>query len=292
MGNFKSFVIIYFFILLPVFANAQVRCESILLSSAEQIINESKKEVVAYVSNQLDDHKVDKVITEFLNLYSSIIGNDVNQVMSENQFSKLYSGLKSIADRYHIKIENKKDLVGVFPEGLRKIKISGFSGTTSTPNESASFLKRHELAHLFHVLALRVVLIENSVELSELSAESLDQYIEVIEGGRNYLEFEKIVTDISGALHSVNKAASLNTRYSQKLNVLMNGLRLALKSGKVKFPNGWSLVELYANFISKAPILLGKSIWQLGTRMSLMVFIEFYYLDDNFRNFLWSSLSR
>lgn len=276
----------------PLFAQSQVRCENVLRPKLELTVSESKKEIVEFVSSQLDENKIDKVITEFLNLYSTIIGSDLNRVMNEDQFSELYAGLKNIADRYKIKIENKKDLVGVFPEGLRKIKISGFSGITTNPESTASFLKRHELAHLFHVLALRVVLIENSVELSLLSAEALDQYIEVIEGGKNYLEFEKIVTDISGALHTVNKAASLNERYGQKLNILMNGLRVALKAGKVRFPNGWSLIELYALFISKAPIIVGKSFLDMSARMSLMVFIELFYLDDNFRNFLWSSLSR
>lgn len=176
--------------------------------------------------------------------------------------------------------------MGVFPEGLNLIKIAGFSEPAKTKsNDPVSFAARHELAHLFHVVALRAILSENSAELSALTTEHRAAFVAELESGLNYLEFEKIVTDISGLLHVVSPVQASNRRYGEKLNVLLWGLKSALFAGKVRFTTGWSAIETYAKFVSKVPILLGQSLPALALRMPFILFITSYVANDSFH--LW-----
>ena len=292
----RSIILLFllFFCNLQARSQAVLRCEGLLLEETQNsiVLLETQKSVINYISASISDVKAEKVVNEFMGVYRSSIGENLNQVMTEAQFSKIFLGLYEIANRYNIKLETKNDLVGVFPESLYLVKTSGFSVDSSTllqkQNSSVevNFLKRHELAHLFHVLALRVILIENRIELSELSHNQIESYLKYIEGGNNYLEFEKIVTDISGALHVIDKKSALNLRYEIKLKVLFDGLRIALKAGKVHFDNGWTPVEMYAKFISKAPLVVGRSLKDMLVRMSFMMFIEFYLIDDSFKNYV------
>jgi len=98
-----------------------------------------------------------------------------------------------------------------------------------------------------------------------------------------YLEFEKIVTDISGVLHVLSPLKSGNERYGEKLRILLNGLKPALLAGKVKFNNGWGILEIYAKFVSKAPLVLGKSFAGLAVRLPFIYFATHFMMDEAFR---------
>ena len=81
-----------------------------------------------------------------------------------------------------------------------------------------------------------------------------------------------------------------NERYGEKLRVLLRGLKPALLSGKVKFANGWGIIELYAKFVSKAPLVLGKSFGELAVRLPFIYFATHYLIDSSFRQWVQNFL--
>ena len=294
--HLRNLIFFYAFSWASIGAQAQLRCENLFTSPSfkEQVDfaaeAESRVSLLSQVSNSLNEAKLNGVIAEFQSIYKNVIVGSATDEMSEGQFSQIYEGLSQLAGKYGIEIEHKADLIGVFPEGLRKVKISGFDTSTDNPAKPANFVKRHELGHLFHVLALRVILLDQVKELSPLSEQDLGKYIEIMEGGDNYLEFEKIVTDLSGALHVAFKSAATNSRYERKLTELMEGLVMALRAGRVHFSTGHSVIELYALFISKAPLVVGRSFAQMSARLSLFLFVEIYMINEGFRTTVLSLL--
>lgn len=264
---------------------AAPNCEA--LFRAQPILIESQAEVVRYISENLDEVKTDTIVNQFLQIFEDSVLRQDDRVMSEAQFFRIYSKLKQIAHEHGIRIESKVDTMGVFPTGLDLIHIAGFSEPTATTSEqNVNFAKRHELAHLFHVIALRSILIENSGSLKALSRRQVADYVEVLESGSNYLEFEKIVTDISGVLHVLSPLKSGNERYGNKLRILLSGLKPALLAGKIKFKNGWGILEIYAKFVSKAPLVLGKSFTGLAVRLPFIYFATHFAMDETFRSWV------
>jgi hypothetical protein len=250
-------------------------------------IIETKTDIIKHVSENLNEAKTDAVVTKFIQIFERSLLSKDDHVMTEAQFFSIYTKLKQVASNYGIRIETKVDTMGVFPAGLDLIHIAGFSEPTATTSQkTVNFAKRHELAHLFHVVALRSIVLENAGQLKGLSRRQLNDYVESIESGRNYLEFEKIVTDISGALHVLSPLKSGNERYGEKLRVLLNGLKPALLSGNVKFKNGWGLIEIYAKFVSKAPLVLGKSFAGLAVRLPFIYFATHFVMDSAFRTWV------
>lgn len=274
-----------FLILSSVSAAAAPSCKMLFAEPVASVQNQS--EVIKYVSENLSEAKADAVVERFVQLFEkSVLSND-DRVMSESQFFTIYKSLKQLAAEYGIRIESKVDTMGVFPAGLDLIQIAGFSEPTATTSgRNVNFAKRHELAHLFHVIALRAIVLENAGHLKGLSQQQLKEYVEAIESGNNYLEFEKIVTDISGALHVLSPLKSGNERYGEKLRVLLAGLKPALLSGKVKFNNGWGILEVYAKFVSKAPLVLGKSFAGLAVRLPFIYFATQFMMDESFRGWV------
>lgn len=264
-------------------ASAAIRCEQ-LITRPEFSALENQRQVLTYIATNLSEQKADAVIKTFLDVFERSVMSHDDRTMSEAQFFALYSELKHLAGEYGIRIEPTTDTMGVFPKGLDLIGIAGFSEPTATTSmKNVNFAKRHELAHLFHVIALRAIIAENAPELGALTRLQLTEFVEELESGGNYLEFEKIVTDISGVLHVLSPLKSGNERYGAKLKILLHGLKPAILSGRVRFKNGWGIIEIYAKFVSKAPILLGKSFGQLAMRLPLIYFATYYVGNDSFR---------
>ena len=268
---------------MPVAAFGHLSCSKIF-DQKKVIDSAPQQQFLTFISDHISEPKIDKVINQFMAVFETTVLEESNQIMTEKQFYEIFIKLKQLASKYEIRIEPKLDVMGVFPEGLSLIKIAGFSEPTFTNSQNpVSFAKRHELAHLFHVLAVRAILVENAIELSELSRAQKTAFISELENGKNYLEFEKIVTDISSALHVLSPVQSGNKRYGTKLKVLLLGLKPAFYSGKVRFSNGWGIIEIYATFISKVPLVLGKSFAELSARMPFLLFATSYVANENFR---------
>lgn len=285
MPNIIRYGLSIAFLLFSYSASAAPSCKILFSEPAALIQGES--EVIKYISENLNEAKTDAVVERFIQLFEKSVLSDDNRVMSEAQFFTIYKNLKQIASEYGIRIESKVDTMGIFPAGLDLIRIAGFSEPTATTSgRNVNFAKRHELAHLFHVIALRSIVLENANYLKDLNKQQLKDYVEAIESGNNYLEFEKIVTDISGALHVLSPLKSGNERYGEKLRVLLNGLKPALLSGKVKFKNGWGVLEVYAKFVSKAPLVLGKSFAGLAVRLPFIYFATQFMMDEAFRGWV------
>ena len=281
----KIILILQFIILMsvPSYAFGKFSCESIF-SRTNLEKAESQQQTLTFISEHISESKIDKVITQLLAVYENTIPEKTNQKMTEKQFYEIYTKLKKVAADYEIRMEPKLDITGIYPEGLNLIKIAGFSEPSVTNSQTpVNFAKRHELAHLFHVIAVRAILAENATELSELNRRQITDFVSDLENGKNYLEFEKIVTNMSSVMHVLTPISAGNKRYGLKLKVLLMGLKPIFYSGKVRFSNGWGIIEIYASFISKAPLVLGKSFAGLSARMPFLIFATSYVVNDSFR---------
>lgn len=207
--------------------------------------------------------------------------------MAGAQFNALYDELSLFAQKHGIAIRHAHEITGVYPDGLNGLKLAGFH-RFSDPEAQVPFAARHELAHLFHTLqmraTLRQALRESTPPNAPFPATSINEatvYLKELESGSNYLELEKAVTTTSG-LASLGKRANSAKLYEERVAKIIDGTEKALSAGRVRLEGGHTLEDAYGWFISKAPIVLGKSGKELLiTRMPFLVFGAAYAYDGN-----------
>jgi len=226
----------------------------------------------AKMGGQLDDTASATIADELRTILDSSIG-DASGPMTGAQFNKMMDDLADFAKKYDILISTKLDTVGVFPKGLNEIQLAGF-GKMDDLAANVNFAKRHELAHVFHTLQARATILDG-VKAGRLSVEQANVFIEALETGANYRQFEKAVTGASSASHLTSGSKDV-ALYASKLDALIGNTRLGLHNGGMSFPNGRSFQDVYATFLSKAPAVVGTSMKDLAIRMPPIMFASLY----------------
>ena len=249
-------------------------------NSCQQLIQHffHKKSYFAFVIKNLNDSSLKSTEKDL----QSILFRNLNdkEKIAPSTFNAIAEELTYYANKYGIQITNIKNTIGVFPDGIGKIGVSGFK----LKNDSnISFATLHELGHLFHTIQLRVSILRSlSTNVDQLDNETLkaiNSYIKRMETRGNYLEFEKAVTGLSSVAHLISKRGLDEKSYQEKLIVILKYTKESMEKMKVKFPNGKSFEDIYALFLSKAPLLVGTSIGSLSSRMSIAVFALYYWQD-------------
>jgi len=231
--------------------------------------------------------RVDEVREKFQQIITHSFKSDKKNLraMRGSDFNRAKDQLFNIAKEYGIEIENTLDTIGVFPEGLRQVKLSGF-GSNLPDDAKVSFIQQHELGHLFHVLFLRVAMIESLDIADEKTLKLIASTLKSFEtNGRNYREFEKAVTGMASPAHLLSKRSRSLDLYAKRLEDVVHWTGEGLKLDRIHFPNGKTFEEVYAIFISKAPILVGTSIQDLMVRFPPIFFSIAYLLNINVEHY-------
>jgi hypothetical protein len=199
--------------------------------------------------------------------------------MTNAQFNAAFDALGKFAQEQGVELTRKADTVGVFPEGLNEIALSGFDRVEDAGADirPAGFAHRHELGHLFHALQVRAILLRSFSSggraLNTKTRAQLESFLKEIEGGMNYLEFEEAVTGLASAAHGVagDRAQSL-AEYRRRISKILQGTREGLLVGKIQFATDRKFEEVYALVLSRLPLVLGKSIGELSLRLTPVMF--------------------
>ncbi|MBI5211036.1 MAG: hypothetical protein HY927_13785 [Elusimicrobia bacterium] len=234
--------------------------------------------LTARVAAKLDIAAANQVKGELVAILEKAFPAGESGAMTAKQFNQVFAELKAYAGQHGIELTQMRETLGVFPKGLKEIGVSGF-GALGDDAVKAGFGARHELAHLFHVIQTRVTIIKSLGQGGRIEAQALkdaETFLQTIEGGKNYLQFEKAVTSISSPVHGLSSRASDVGLYLERVKSLMDFTLKGLKAGKVVFPNGMAYEQVYALFISKAPIVVGKSAKELVIRFPAMLFGTLY----------------
>lgn len=168
--------------------------------------------------------------------------------------------------------------LSVEPKGLKEIDLVAF-GRDMTPAQiaavggkpvSASAL--HELFHVFHTVQLRATLLR-----SGLTAEESVLFARMLENGGSYMALEGAATQIGNPMSwALSRNATSAARYKTLVSERLGQMETAIGVGRVRMPLGWTAEEMYAGFISRAPIVLGQSLSQLAGRMTFAYFMYAY----------------
>ncbi len=226
----------------------------------------------ARMGGQLDDAGSATIADELRVILDNGIG-DASGPMTGAQFNKMMDDLADFAQKYEILISTKLDTVGVFPKGLNEIQLAGF-GKMDDLAANVGFAKRHELAHVFHTLQARATILDG-VKTGRLSVEQANVFIEALETGANYRQFEKAATGASSASHLTSGSKDV-ALYASKIEDLIGNTRLGLHAGGMDFPTGKSFQDVYALFLSKAPAVVGTSMKDMALRMPPIIFASLY----------------
>jgi len=224
------------------------------------------------IGGQLDDEGSATIARELQDILDGALEGS-SGAMNGAQFNKMMDDLADFAQRYEVLIGTKIDTVGVFPKGLNEIQLSGF-GKMDDLMANVGFAKRHELAHVFHTLQTRATLLD-AVKKGRISVEQANMFIEAIETGANYRQFEKVATSSSSAAHLSGGSKDV-ALYASRIDDMIGNVRLGLHNGKMAFPNGQSFQDVYAFFLSKAPAVVGTSMKDLAIRMPPIMFASLY----------------
>eukprot|EP00163_Fabomonas_tropica_P026587 TRINITY_DN4941_c0_g1_i1.p1 TRINITY_DN4941_c0_g1~~TRINITY_DN4941_c0_g1_i1.p1 ORF type:complete len:869 (-),score=324.84 TRINITY_DN4941_c0_g1_i1:1289-3895(-) len=188
--------------------------------------------------------------------------------MTGAQFNGMMDDLAKFGQKHGIDITRTTETVGVFPKGLHEIQLAGFDKMDDLA-ATVNFAKRHELAHIFHTLQCRATLID-AVKSGVITSEKASKYLKMIEEGVNYRQFEKAVTGISGAMHRSEQSKDV-ALYAKRTRQLLDGTRDGILAGRMSFPTGLTLTEVYAMFLSKAPAIVGTGIKSLMMRFPMIL---------------------
>lgn len=192
-----------------------------------------------------------------------------DEPLSADQFNEILHALEAFAADYHIALTSIRETSGVYPRGLYEIALCGLSVTDA---QSVGLARRHELVHLFHTLQLRALLID-----SGMAVQTAEDYLRQLEGGANYRQFEKAATGAASALHALRPESA--SQYRARIEEILDGTAAGAAQGKIRFPNGSKLVDVYALFLSKSPLVVGKSATDLAWRLPFFAFGTFYALN-------------
>lgn len=168
--------------------------------------------------------------------------------------------------------------LSVEPKGLKEIDLVAF-GAEMTPAQMAaaggkpvSAAALHELFHVFHTVQLRATLIRSGVSPAEAAT-----FARMIENGGSYLALEGAATQIGNPMSwALTRNATSASRYRALVSERLGQMETAIGVGRVRMPLGWTAEEIYAGFISRAPIVLGQSLSQLAGRMTFAYFMYAY----------------
>lgn len=258
-----------------------VSCRSAHL--IESPLHLSKKELISQIGTSVRTKTAFKVTEDLKSLLESTLNSKSEKEMSQSEFNLLLEKLTLYASNNGVVIRSGLDTVGVFPEGLSQVMVSGLGKVEK--GGRVGFAKRHELAHLFHVVQIRVILLETIRDSrTGLTREQAEKYLESFEGGANYRQFEKAVTSISGSLHVFSKTSRSQALYVAKVSAMLTGVKDAITKGMVRFKNGKTVFDIYAMVLSKAPLVVGKSMGGLAMRMPFILFAATYFANSNFRD--------
>jgi hypothetical protein len=234
-----------------------------------------------------------KVKQELLNIMQRGGLNATDKKMTGVQFNQLYDDLLDFAKRHNIKVVESKPgkmgAVGVFPKGVDRLELIGFKRATDLGGEVGA-ASRHELAHMFHTLQMRATLLEShgATAIGKVvdgkTKQAMNNYLNLFESSssRNYREFEHAVTAMANPVldgKSMSKVVNTSAAdYSRRMTSLLNATEQATIVGKVRFPHGRSLQDVYGKVISRATIATGGSLTELaGTRLTPAIFAVYYH---------------
>lgn len=238
-----------------------------------------------YNSNLLDAHAILDTTNELKEILRKTEGITEQRFLSLKQADIIFKNLQVYAESYNINFKKIKETVGVFPKGLYEVGYSGFGGN-SHEDKKASYVLKHELTHLFHVLLVRVSILK-AVEKNSSNNENLikqgEEYLKRFEGGKNYLELEKAVSITSSLANLINKNWQTNEFFIKHVEYVIDVVSKSMTSEVIKFPNSWRPLEIYALILSRAPYVVGRSALDLALRMPLIMFITFYLTQPAFR---------
>ncbi len=246
-------------------------------------LQESPAEDTAQVIRGISARQAQDITTRLEAIARKAFAGADDAPMSDAQFNSAFEGLQEFARTTGIQLTRKTDTVGVFPEGLTEIALSGFDHASETDalHHPTGFAARHELGHLFHALQVRAILIRSftpaSGSLTEATRAQLEGFLSEIEGGTNYLEFEEAVTGLASPMHRLaGPHAQSMGAYRERISKILQGTRQGLLVGRIRFPTDRTFEEVYALCMSRMPLLVGKSIGDLGLRMTPVLFGIFY----------------
>lgn len=232
--------------------------------------------------------KAELVVNELNSILNDVLSpSEISHPMTAKQFQTLSEKLLSFANRYQIEIKPMTETVGVFPKGLFEIGVAGFTTDKKNTSAHATFIERHELLHLFHTIEVRAILIDSlhlSADSNPKEIREAEKFLYSLEGpGSNYRQFEKAVTAASSPVVELSSQAKLNENYKRRAKEVIELTAEGLQKGRVHFPNGQSPQDLYAQVISKAPLIVGTSAKDLFLRMPFILFGALY--AQNGRNY-------
>jgi len=249
---------------------------------AESPLHLSKKELISQIGSSVRIKTASKVTEDLKSLLESTLNSKSEKEMSQSEFNLLLEKLNLYAADKGVVIRSGLDTVGVFPEGLSQVMVSGLGKVEK--GGRVGFAKRHELAHLFHVVQIRVILLETIRDTrTGLNREQAEKYLDAFEGGANYRQFEKAVTSISGSLHVFSKTSRSQAQYVAKVSAMLTGVKDAISKGMVRFKNGKTVYDIYALVLSKAPLVVGKSMGGLALRLPFILFAATYFANSSFQ---------
>ncbi len=203
--------------------------------------------------------------------------------MSQDQSQRAVKELIALASKHGIVVEAGVGGPGVYPQGLYKVVTSGLQ-KDAVSAKSVGVIELHELAHLYHVLLARITLI-NAVKGAPpsqlITVEQAEQYLDYLEGGPRYRAFENMVTATASPLHLLFPAKITSEEYVHRVTQILSATQRGIHSADLVPYKESHMVDLYAAFISRAPIVLGKSVWGTLARMPFIFFVIYYLLDPD-----------
>jgi hypothetical protein len=250
-------------------------CVRALVAKVENLATHGRARFVAETSARIDATAAQRVTQELKDLLGEVLpeAERGSGKMSAAQFNQAVARLKAAATSYGITVAEGSGMTGVYPKGLDKIELVFGAAGAMGPD----FGLQHELAHMFHTIQTRAILLQ-SVRAGSLSVADAEAYLKIIESGANYREFEKAVTATSGLATSLTGREG-SARYVDRVSRLLDGTEEGLQAGRIRFPNGRTFEDVYALFLSKAPLVVGTSGTSLALRMPAIWFATFYALN-------------
>lgn len=231
---------------------------------------------------------INKVSNDLNNIIIGNIKKHEDSPLTGREFNTILKLLVNYASKNGIRMTSKLDTVGVFPMGVFEVGLSGL-GAVGKGADEVAFVSRHELAHLFHVVMVRAILIQTFHLRSAKGAahvEAVGKFLEHFEGGMNYIEFEEMVTETAAVPHDLNSHWESKAYYKNKLLEVIQTVADGLPANKIDHRSESSFPGIYALFISRVPLVLGKSLGDLSVRLPLIMFTIEYMINPSFQEWV------
>lgn len=219
-----------------------------------------------------------KVAGELKDLLAGVLKNPGEGDITPAEFNKLYEVLIAYARSNGVRIAESGSTtmdmlggrtMGVYPKSPTLLECVGFGKLEPGGKVPPEYL--HELAHLFHTIQMRTVLLRGGVGGEEAAG-----FLRAMEDGGGYLAIERAVTKIGSPLQRLLPNGRGAARFMQGVTSLIGIADEALGAGKFKVPVDLSLEEAYAFLISRLPALTGKSLESFAPRLPFFYFAFCY----------------